>query len=298
MHYAVENAIDRYQAKDKLYRDGAKLNRFWRPALAFEVRSGLSDIGTRYRMPEGITDAELARNLTATDLREEVARGFLQIANSLPIFSADEADNYLRQIKAYHSQAEDEYKQALKRQARGENIPGEELHEKSHRCAYFLNHKHIAKAFRRLIRNHPEITHADLQQAAQEVPSFGHALQATYRQLVELNPELNELTFDTNHIPILNHVIQGITSGFNIDDIRAYSIEGKMGDIASAKSGWRGKMNAVEGLAGTIMGWIPSEKTLDRALEQLQQREKTPTGRWASHIAAERATPRQQQGRQ
>ena len=102
-------------------------------------------------------------------------------------------------------------------------------------------------------------------------------LHAVWSSLRRLNPELNSITLHRDDLMQVFHAVMGVTSGFNPDDIHEFIHIGGA-QMRSSAPDYRARVRKVENALGHI-GWVPSLKTLDTIIGQLDKAPPPPKPR-------------------
>lgn len=202
------------------------------PALEFEQETGLQGLGRSYIMPDGISGEELQNELRILSYRRSVAKELLSFAEEQKTVEA----------RGFVS------------------------------SSYILLNEDTAAKLKYYKQKYPDITLTDLALTAKETEAeHVYAISLFASELQRLNPELKELQCHPGNIEPLVDIVWGVISGFNLNDIRTYSLEGKNGVVDSENLEWQEKKKSVEMATGARMYWVPSMETLDNALEQIVQ---------------------------
>ena len=95
-------------------------------------------------------------------------------------------------------------------------------------------------------------------------------IELLWRDCERLNPVIKAWVSSSNRDPEITQkwdIIFGMVSGYNEDDIKSWLL--KTG--TQYPDSWHRKMRKLEKLAGARIGWIPSEKTIDKIKQALRK---------------------------
>lgn len=262
-YHILEQAVESHRPY-QYYKDP---DNFSEPALEFEQKTGLSGIGKRYQLPENQPPYAAHLPVWKCTLKLRMMNEVCRVADSIAEFSS---------LTALGFQAKRELDledlQQQEPQMHAPDVPTDTVEE--YAVARYMADEDV-KAARLMNELLPhagsrEGLHAIREQAEQQ---YLHLLNETFREMVNLNPEL--ATLEPKNERQVYDVVEGVYSGFNVADIQRFSIDEINYAEARSNPAFKQRMDQVQEKCGVRMEWVPSPSTLLNIETQLQRREQS-----------------------
>lgn len=240
---------------------------FSEPALEFERKTGLSDIGKRYHLPENQPPHAAHLPVWKCTLKLRIMNEVCRVADSIGEFSALSALGFQAKRELDLEDLQQQEPQML-----APDVPTDTVEEYAVACHMAGEDVEAARLMNELLPHvgSREGLRAIREQAQQQ---YLHLLSETFQQMVELNPEL--ATLEPQNERQLYDVVEGVYSGFNVADIQRFSIDGINYTDARSNPAFKKRMDNAQEKCGTRMEWVPSPSTLLNIESQLQRREQS-----------------------